>query len=82
MCPEVVQMSSINPALNVLDLSLLLTHWQNQNRSIMQSYHQTAKTEYVSHGDIKYAYRRLGQSSGVPLLCLIHHRGEARSHLY
>ena len=41
----------------------------------MKPYHQTAKTEYVSHGDIKYAYRNLGLTSGVPLLCLIHHRG-------
>lgn len=41
----------------------------------MHPYHQNAKTEYVSNGDIEYAYRRMGQSTGVPLLCLIHHRG-------
>lgn len=37
--------------------------------------HQTAKTQYVSSGDITYAYRRLGKAEGIPLLCLIHFRG-------
>lgn len=37
--------------------------------------HQTAPTQYVSNGDIKYAYRRFGTEQGIPLLCLIHFRG-------
>jgi pimeloyl-ACP methyl ester carboxylesterase len=37
--------------------------------------HQTAKTNYVPFKDGKYAYRRFGASSGVPLLFLIHFRG-------
>lgn len=37
--------------------------------------HQTAKTQYISSGDLKYAYRRLGKEGGIPLLCLIHFRG-------
>ena len=36
---------------------------------------QTAKTSYVTYGDTKLAYRRFGQSTGVPLLFLIHFRG-------
>ena len=37
--------------------------------------HQSAQTQYVSNGDIQYAYRRFGNASGVPLLFLIHFRG-------
>jgi pimeloyl-ACP methyl ester carboxylesterase len=36
---------------------------------------QTAKTEYVEFDGIKIAYRRLGKSSGIPLVMLIHFRG-------
>lgn len=41
----------------------------------MEPTHQTAKTQYVSYGDIQYAYRRFGKASGVPLVFLIHFRG-------
>lgn len=37
--------------------------------------HQIAKTQYVSSGDVKYAYRRFGREGGIPLLFLIHFRG-------
>lgn len=39
--------------------------------------HQTAKTQYVSSGNTKYAYRRFGKDSGnkIPLVFLIHFRG-------
>lgn len=37
--------------------------------------YQTAKTQYIAGGDGTFAYRRLGQSEGTPLLCLIHFRG-------
>ena len=37
--------------------------------------HQTAKTQYVTAGDVQYAYRRFGASNGMPLLFLIHFRG-------
>ncbi|KAM0459269.1 hypothetical protein ACHAO4_002663 [Trichoderma viride] len=37
--------------------------------------HQTAKTSYVPYRDGKFAYRRFGAPSGVPLLFLIHFRG-------
>ena len=36
---------------------------------------QEAKTEFVQVGEVKYAYRRLGTKTGVPLLCLMHIRG-------
>lgn len=41
----------------------------------MEPNHQTAKTQYISKGDQTYAYRRFGKTSGVPLMCLIHFRG-------
>ena len=39
--------------------------------------HQTAKTQYVDAGELRYAYRRFGNTSTttVPLLFLIHFRG-------
>lgn len=37
--------------------------------------HQTAKTQYVDNGNVKFAYRRFGVCTGVPLLFLIHFRG-------
>lgn len=37
--------------------------------------HQTAPTQLADAGEIKLAYRRLGASSGVPLLFLQHFRG-------
>jgi len=36
---------------------------------------QTAVTQYVQTGDIKLAYRRLGLTTGIPLVLLIHFRG-------
>ena len=40
------------------------------------SYSQSAPTQYVTATNgIKYAYRRLGQSRGVPLMMAIHFRG-------
>ena len=39
------------------------------------STHQTATTQFISNGDIKYAYRRFGKDNGVPLIFLIHFRG-------
>jgi pimeloyl-ACP methyl ester carboxylesterase len=41
----------------------------------MPETHQTAKTQYVSNDEIKYAYRRFGKEQGVPLVFLIHFRG-------
>jgi len=36
---------------------------------------QTVKTLFVEAGDVRYAYRRLGQASGTPILFLMHFRG-------
>jgi pimeloyl-ACP methyl ester carboxylesterase len=41
----------------------------------MSGTHQTAKTLYVEKDSIKYAYRRFGAETGVPVLFLIHFRG-------
>ncbi|KAI5477701.1 alpha/beta-hydrolase [Pseudohyphozyma bogoriensis] len=37
--------------------------------------HEAAETEYADVGGIKTAYRRLGLSSGVPLVLMMHFRG-------
>lgn len=39
------------------------------------STHQTAKTEFVVVDGVKYSYRRLGGTKGIPLLFLTHFRG-------
>lgn len=36
---------------------------------------RTAVTQYVTTNGIKFAYRRLGLSEGIPLVMLIHFRG-------
>ena len=41
----------------------------------METAHQTAKTQYVSDGDVQYAFRRFGKASAVLLVFLIHFRG-------
>ena len=38
------------------------------------STHQTARTLYTSVNGINFAYRRLGQSTGTPLVMLQHFR--------
>ena len=40
----------------------------------MSSY-QTAETKYIVANAVKLAYRRLGRSTGIPLVMLIHFRG-------
>lgn len=56
-----------------LDTSLKLVR---ASQIEMSDTHQTAKTQYISFGDIKYAYRRFGNENGkTPLLFLIHFRG-------
>lgn len=42
----------------------------NQPAPIATDYHQTAKTQFVEAGGVKYAYRILGDQSGVPLVLL------------
>jgi pimeloyl-ACP methyl ester carboxylesterase len=37
--------------------------------------HLTAPTQFVQAGEISYAYRRFGQDTGVPLVCMPHYRG-------
>ena len=39
------------------------------------STHETAVTQYVIADGIKFAYRRLGTRDGIPLVMLIHFRG-------
>lgn len=39
------------------------------------SSHETAKTQFIIANGTKLAYRRLGPSSGIPLVMLIHFRG-------
>ncbi len=36
---------------------------------------QTARTQYVAANGVKYAYRRFGKETGIPMLFLIHSRG-------
>ncbi|SDD71616.1 Pimeloyl-ACP methyl ester carboxylesterase [Dyadobacter soli] len=42
----------------------------NQPAPVAIDYHQTAKTQFVEAGGTKYAYRILGDQSGVPLVML------------
>ncbi|PVH76519.1 alpha/beta-hydrolase, partial [Cadophora sp. DSE1049] len=37
--------------------------------------YQTATTQFVTVNDTKFAYRLVGASSGIPLVCLQHYRG-------
>ena len=37
--------------------------------------HETAPTQFVESHGIRFAYRRFGKTSGIPLLCLQHFRG-------
>jgi pimeloyl-ACP methyl ester carboxylesterase len=37
--------------------------------------HATAETQFVESDGVRYAYRRFGKSTGIPLLCLQHFRG-------
>ncbi|KAL2210229.1 alpha/beta-hydrolase [Sarocladium strictum] len=39
------------------------------------STYETAKTQYVTVGEIQFAYRRLGQATGIPLVLFMHFRG-------
>lgn len=39
------------------------------------STHETAETKYATVGGIKLAYRRLGLNNGIPLVMLMHFRG-------
>lgn len=42
----------------------------NQPVPVATDYHQTAKTQFVEAGGVKYGYRILGDQSGVPLVLL------------
>lgn len=42
----------------------------NQPVPVTADYHQTAKTQFVEAGGIKYAYRILGNQAGIPLVML------------
>ncbi|KAK3937432.1 putative aminoacrylate hydrolase-like protein [Diplogelasinospora grovesii] len=37
--------------------------------------YETAENQYTAVGGVRYAYRRLGPTSGVPLVMLMHYRG-------
>jgi pimeloyl-ACP methyl ester carboxylesterase len=37
--------------------------------------HQTAPTQFIDAGGVRFAYRRIGLPDGIPLLCLQHFRG-------
>lgn len=37
--------------------------------------HQTAPTQFVQAGGIRFAYRRFGKAGGVPLVCFMHFTG-------
>jgi pimeloyl-ACP methyl ester carboxylesterase len=47
----------------------------SEEMATMTRTHLTAPTQYVEANGIRFAYRRLGQESGVPLLFLQHFRG-------
>ncbi|MGG7663823.1 alpha/beta fold hydrolase [Dyadobacter sp. BHUBP1] len=42
----------------------------NQPTPVAVDYHQTAKTQFVEAGGVKYAYRVLGDQPGIPLVLL------------
>src|ERR1700682_2739801 len=49
---------------------------RNLRRPIMTTYtHQTAPTQFVEANGIRFAYRRFGESGGVPLVFNMHFTG-------
>lgn len=42
----------------------------NEPAPVAVDYHQTAKTQFVEAGGVKYAYRILGDQAGIPLVLL------------
>lgn len=42
----------------------------NEPAPVAVDYHQTAKTQFVDAGSVKYAYRILGDQAGIPLVLL------------
>ena len=42
----------------------------NEPAPVVADYHQTAKTQFVEAGNVKYAYRILGDQQGTPLVLL------------
>ncbi|THD64459.1 alpha/beta hydrolase [Phenylobacterium sp.] len=41
----------------------------------MSKTHNTAPTQFIEAGGVRYAYRRFGSGPGLPLICLQHFRG-------
>jgi pimeloyl-ACP methyl ester carboxylesterase len=48
---------------------------QREELSLMGHTHETVPTQFIEHNGIRFAYRRFGQASGIPLLFLQHFRG-------
>lgn len=53
-------------------LSIVSCKAENAPEPAPVDYHQTATTKFVETGDAKYAYRVLGDKSGIPLIILSH----------
>jgi pimeloyl-ACP methyl ester carboxylesterase len=51
------------------------TAFEGKDATSVRATHQTAPTLFIDAGDVRFAYRRLGAPSGVPLLFLQHFRG-------
>src|SRR6202020_1022359 len=47
----------------------------DKGATIMIHTHQTAPTQFVEANGIRFAYRRFGKESGVPILMNLHFRG-------
>jgi pimeloyl-ACP methyl ester carboxylesterase len=68
-------MSSLLPLYSINFFLLHLINLKNVNMVNEILNYKYAPTQYIEVDDIKYAYRSLGKSSGVPILCLQHFTG-------
>lgn len=67
-------MKQVRQLFLLLSLGLGLTSCRKDAEAnppaIVKDYHQTAVTKFVNAGGVKYAYRELGESTGIPIVVL------------